>query len=73
MGAEEDEYTDGDVSASFDAVSESDSSEYFADDTSDKSRKKPRHFVVSIYASHGKAQRRKAEESRGNNCMQFKS
>ena len=41
-GGEEDEFSFGDGSESFDAISESDSSEHFADDTSDKSRKKPR-------------------------------
>ena len=42
VGGEEDECTGGNGSESFDAISDSDSSEYFADDTSDKSRKKNR-------------------------------
>ena len=44
-GGEEDELSVGDGSESFDAISESDSSEHFADDTSDKSRKKPRQEI----------------------------
>ena len=41
-GGKEDEFAGGDGSENFDAISESDSSEHFADDTSDKFRKKPR-------------------------------